>query len=148
MDPFSLTTGVLGLIAICTQVGVVLKVYLDAVEFVDDKINGLQATVQSFIQVLTLMENSLKQDDIQTSLRATGHISNHWHHLSASIRDGQEILSQLHDLLETVNRKASVFSGPRKYQRLQDAAEEIAAYQQQIQGYKDTLQLSLQTVTL
>jgi DNA mismatch repair ATPase MutS len=94
------------------------------------------------------MENTLKQDEIKTSLRATGHINDHWHHLSTSIKDGQEILSQLRDLLETVNKKASVLSRPRKHQRLQDAAEEIAAYQQQIQSYKDTLQLSLQTVTL
>jgi hypothetical protein len=133
---------------VCYQVGTVLKDYVAAVEFVDDKISGLQATVESFSQVLTLMENTLKQDEIRTSLRATGHINNHWHHLSASIRDGQEILCQLRDLLEMVNRNASVLSGPRKHQRLQDAAEEIAAYQQQIQGYRDTLQLSLQTVTL
>jgi hypothetical protein len=148
MDPLSIASGIAGLLGVCYQVGPVLMNFYCAVEIVDTKINGLQGTVENFVQVLTLMKVTLKRDEIQTSFHATGHISNHWNHLSSTIKDGQETLSQLWDLLEGVNRRTSVLSGTRKHARLQRAAEEIGMYQQQIQCYKDTLQLSLQAVTV
>jgi Fungal N-terminal domain of STAND proteins len=148
MDPFSIATGVAGLLSVCYQIGPVLFNLYCAIEIVDTKINRLQVSVESFIQLLTLMQDTLKREEIRTSFTATGHISNHWNHLSTTIKDGHDTLSQLRELLEGVNRSTSVLSGPRKHARLQRAAEEISVYQQQIQGYKDTLQLSLQAVTV
>ncbi len=148
MDPFSIATGVAGLLSVCCQVGPALMNLYGAIEIVDTKISSLQEAVKSFIEILTLIKTTLQRDEIQTSFRATGHISNHWKNLRACIKDGQDTLSQLHDLLERVNRSASVLSGLQKHARLQRAAEEIGVYQQHIQSYKDTLQLSLQAATL
>jgi uncharacterized protein YoxC len=147
-DPFSLTTGVIALLGTCIKVGTVLNDFYDAIANADAKINGLRGTVQGFIQVLTLMKDTLEQKEIKSSLSTTGHINNHWNHLSASIKDGHETLSELRDLLEKVSRSVSVLNEPRKHARLQKAAQEIGVYQQRIQHYTDTLQLSIQTVIL
>jgi len=148
MDPFSIATGVVALLGTCVTVGTVLNDFCRGIATIEKKIKGLQGTVQSFIQVLTLMKDTLEQEEVKSSLLATGHINSLWSHLFVTIKDGQETLSQLRNLLEKVNRSASVFSGAQKQARLQDVAQDILEYQQQIQRYSDALQLSLQTVTV
>ncbi|KAL2061497.1 hypothetical protein VTL71DRAFT_6874 [Oculimacula yallundae] len=50
--------------------------------------------------------------------------------------------------LDKVNKNVSLLDGARKHVRLLIAADEIVMYQQQIQSYRVTLQLSLQTIVL
>jgi hypothetical protein len=47
-----------------------------------------------------------------------------------------------------VDKTMDVLDGARKHLRLTSAAQEIIMFQQQIRSYRDTIQLSLQTVTL
>lgn len=148
MDPLSITTGVLSLLGVCLQTGLALKDFYDGAAIADTKVKGLLTEVESFTQVLQMMKETLEQEKIQSSLQATGHIGNHWNNLATSIRDGQNTLLQLQETLERVNKSVSVLDGARKHLRLKSAADEIAAYQQQIRSYRDTLQLSLQTVIL
>jgi len=73
MDPLSIATSVGGLLAICYQAGKVLEDFYFAMEIIDTY--GLQGAVKRFIDVLTLMEVTLQQDEIKTSFCATGHIN-------------------------------------------------------------------------
>jgi hypothetical protein len=148
MDPLSITTGVLGLLATCVKVGSGLKEFYDGASFADTKIKGLLTDVESFTQVLRLMKDIFEQEQIQASFQATGHIGTHWKTLSTSIQDGQGTLSKLQETLERVNKSVNVLDGPRKHLRLKGASEEIGNYQLQIRSYRDTLQLSMQTVIL
>jgi hypothetical protein len=148
MDPLSITAGVLALLGVCITTGTALKDLYDGGAISDTKVKGLLTDVESFTQVLRSMKDTLEQEDIQSSLQSTGHISNHWNNLSTSIRDGQKTLLQLQERVEKVNKSVSLLDGPRKHLRLRAAADEIALFQQQIRSYRDTLQLSLQTVIL
>lgn len=148
MDPLSLTTGVLSLLAACVRTGMMLKDFYDSAAIADTKVKGLLTEVESFTQVLRLMKETLEQEKVQTSFQATGHIGNHLSNLATSIRDGQETLLQLQETIERVNKSVTLLDGARKHLRLRSAADEIAIYQQQIRSYRDTLQLTLQTVIL
>ena len=147
-DPLSITAGVLGLLGTCVKVGSTLKDFYDGASFADTKVKGLLTDVESFTQVLRLMKNTFEQEQIQASIQTTGHIGNHWNNLSASIQDSQNTLSHLQEILERVNKSVGVLNGARKHLRLKGAAEEIGNFQLQIRSYRDTLQLSLQTVIL
>lgn len=147
-DPLSITAGVLGLLGICVKVGSALKDFHDGADIADAKVKGLLTDVESFTQVLHLMKDTFGQERIQASFQATGHIGNHWNNLSISINDGQNTLLQLQETLEKVNKSVSILDGARKHLRLKGASEEIGIFQLQVRSYRDTLQLSLQTVIL
>jgi hypothetical protein len=148
MEPLSITAGVLALLGACIKAGTALKDFYDGAAIADTKVKGLLTDVESFAQVLRLMKDTLDQENIQSSFQSTGHIGNHWNNLLTSIRDGQSTLLQLQETIEKVNKSVSLLDGPRKHLRLKGAADEIAVFQQQIRSYRDTLQLSLQTVML
>jgi hypothetical protein len=148
VDPLSITTGILALLTTCIQVGAALKDFHDAAAIADSRVKGLLTDVESFAKVLQLMKDTLEQKKVQSSLESTGHIGDHWSNLSTSIRDGQNTLVQLRATLDRVNKSVSLLDGPRKHLRLKGASEEIGMFQQQIRCYRDTLQLSLQTVIL
>jgi len=147
-DPLSITSGILGTLSICVKVGSALKDFHDGAIIAGNKVKGLLTDVESFTQVLQLMKDTLEQEPIQVSFQTTGHIGNHWKNLSASIQDGQNTLVQLQETLKKVNKSVSVLDGARKHLRLKAASEEISIFQLQIRSYRDTLQLSLQTVIL
>jgi hypothetical protein len=147
-DPLSITTGVLGLLGTCIRVGSALKDFYDGAAIADTKIKGLLADVESFIQVLQLVKDIFEQEQIQTFFQTTGHIGNHWKKLSDSIQNGQNILIQLQETLEKVNKNVSVLDGARKHLRLKGAEEEIGIFQLQIRSCRENLQLSLQAVIL
>jgi hypothetical protein len=71
------------------------------------------------------MEVTLQQDEIKTSFCATGHINNLWNHPFSCIKDRQETLSRLRNLLDEIKRSTSVLSETRKHARLQRAVEEV-----------------------
>lgn len=147
-DPLSIAAGIIGVLTACVQVGTALKGFYDGSAIADTKVRGLLIDVESFAQVLQLMKNTLEQEQIKSSLQATGHIGNHWTNLSACLRDGQNTMMQLQEKLEKVNKSVSILDGPRKHLRLNSASEEIGIFQQQVRSYRDTMQLSLQTVIL
>jgi hypothetical protein len=146
MDPLSIITGVVGVLAVSVQVVDSLNSFYNASALADTKVRGLLTDVESFTQVLQMMKDTLERKQIQTSMQSTGHIGNHWTNLSTCLEDGQNTLDELKETLEKVNKSVSVLDGPRKHLRLRSALDEIGVFQQQIRSYRDTMQLSLQTV--
>lgn len=147
-EPLSIVSGVVGLLVVATKVGMSLKNFHDGVAIADTRVKGLMTDVESFTKVLQMMKDTLEQEKAATSFQGTGHIGNHWSNLFQSIQDGQTTLVQLQNALDKVNKSVSVLDGPRKHIRLKSALDEIGIYQQQIRSYRDTLQLSMQTIIL
>ncbi|KAE9382152.1 hypothetical protein N431DRAFT_17323 [Stipitochalara longipes BDJ] len=146
MNPLSITAGVLGLLGTCVKVGSTLKDFYDGASFADTKVKGLLTDVEIFTQVLQLMKITFEQDQIRSSIEITGHIDDHWVFLATSIQDVQNTLLQLQGTLERVNKSVNMLDGARKHLRLKSASEEIGNFQLQIRSYRDSLQLSLQTM--
>jgi hypothetical protein len=94
------------------------------------------------------MKKTLEDDRVQSSLHVTGHIGNHLRNISTLIKDGQNTLAQLQGTLDRVNKSVSVLNGARKNLRLKGAFDEIGMFKQQVRSYRDTIQLSVQTVIL
>ncbi|TVY16454.1 GTP-binding protein rhoA [Lachnellula arida] len=148
MDPLSVIAGVIGVLTACVQAGDALKTFYNASALADAKVRGLLTDVESFTRVLQMMKDTLEREPMQVSMQSTGHIGNHWTNLSTCMRDGRNTLDQLREILEKVSKSVSVLDGPRKHLRLRAALDEIYVYQLQIRSYRDTMQLSLQTVIL
>ena len=148
VEPLSITTGVLSLLGVCFNVGVELKRFRDGVAVVNTTVDGLLHDVSGLEQVLESMKGTFDQANNPHPSQATGHIGNHWKNLSRSLQDGQNTLIRLQELLEGVNKSVTLLDGPRRQLRFNSAAEQIVAFRQQIQSYRDALQLSLQTIIL
>ena len=148
VEPLSITTGVLSLLGVCFNVGVELKRFRDGVAVVNATVDGLLRDVSGLEQVLESMKETFDRANNRHPSQATGHIGNHWKNLSRSLQDGQNTLIRLQELLEGVNKSVTLLDGPRRQLRFNSAAEQIVAFRQQIQSYRDALQLSLQTIIL
>ncbi|KAL6711067.1 hypothetical protein ACN47E_006942 [Coniothyrium glycines] len=147
-DPLSITASVLTLIQVSVQVSVLIKQFRDEVSVIDATLTGLLNDVDGFQRVLESMRETFEQDDIKSSLQATGVSGSHFKNLARSLEDGANTLQQLQTLLDGVNKKTSILDGPRKQLRLKSAFEQIATYREQIQSYRAALQLSLSTIIL
>jgi hypothetical protein len=148
VEPLSITTGVVALLTTCIKTRAAVKDFHDGAAIAGVKVKGLLSDVEGFAQALRMMKETLEQKDVQSSLHSTGHIGNHWTNLSISIQDGQNTLVQLQSTLDKVNKSVGILDGTRKHLRLQAATQEITMFQQQVRSYRDTIQLSLQTVIL
>lgn len=148
MDPLSITAGVLALLSATIKVGTSLKEFHGGVTIVEAKVQGLSHDVESFTKVLKNITETLDQENVQVSLQATGHIGNHYKDLHTSIEDGQNTLLNLQVTIDNANKTVRLLDGVRKHIRVQGAADEIVVHHLKIRSCRDTLQLSLQAITL
>jgi hypothetical protein len=148
VDPLSITTGVVALLTTCVKIGIELQGIYDGAAIVDSAVKGLLLEVEGFAQTLQLMNETLQQPNIQTSVQATGHIGSLWNNVARSITDGEETLTKLGETLQKVDKSVSMLDSTRKHFRLKSATGEISMYQRQISYYRDTMQASLQTMIL
>jgi hypothetical protein len=95
--------------------------------------------------VLQSMEDTFDELEVQPS---SGHIGIHWKNLLRSLQDGRSTLEQLEELLTTINKQVTFLDSARREVRVKSAVEQIANFRQQVQTYKDAMQLSLQTIIL
>ena len=146
MDPLSITTGVLSVLGVCLKVSVELKKFRDAANEGKATATAMLVDLSALRRVLQSMEEIFDQLDVEAI--ATGCIGTHWQNLLTSLRDGHDALEQFETLLQNCNKEVVVLDRARRAIRLKEAADSIAEFRQQIQSYKDTLQISVQTVIL
>ncbi len=148
MDPLSITVSVISILEVCLKVGQTLKSLQNGVSLVGTKLGGLLAEVESFSKVLEFVKGTLQENEIEAAFQSTGHVGDHWRNVFICINDGQRTLAVLQVTLVKVAKDVAIFDSARKHLRLTSAAEEITMYQNQIRCYRDTIQLSIQTVIL
>jgi hypothetical protein len=146
IEPLSITTGVCTLIGVCLNVGIELKRFRNEAGEVRTTITAMLADVKTLRSVLATMEETFEELDNEPPL--TGHIATHWGNLNMSLGDASVSLRKLEMLLVHVNRDVKFLDTSRKTIRMKAAAQQIANQRQEVQAYRDCLQLSLQTVTL
>ena len=148
MDPLSITTGVLSLLGVCVSVSIELRKLKNGAGEAKSRISGLLSDVDNLRNVLQSMELTLDDLHNKDRFQTTGHIGVHWHSLNQSLSDGKDTLDDLASLLTSLDKSVSVLDGTRRYLRLEQASTQIVEYRQHVQSYHDTIQFSLQTVTL
>ncbi|KAK5991223.1 GTP-binding protein rhoA [Cladobotryum mycophilum] len=147
MDPLSITTGVVTLLGVCLKVGVELKRLRMGAKEVNTTVTAMLTDVNSLRTVLIAIEESFEELDT-AGPPTTGHIGVHLVHIRRSLTDGGKSLGKVEKLLTEVNREVGFLDSTRRHLRLKDAADMLATYRQEVQAYKDALQLSLETVTM
>lgn len=145
-DPLSITTGVVTLLGACLKVSIELKKLRNGAAESKPMVAAMLNDVYSLRDVLQVIETSF--DELDSGPELVGDIGNHWWNLRISLQDGFDGLTRFEALLLKVNKEVGTLDSVRRYARIQAASSEIAAHRQEIQAYRDTLQLSLQTVTL
>ncbi|EME85714.1 uncharacterized protein MYCFIDRAFT_171595 [Pseudocercospora fijiensis CIRAD86] len=122
-----------------------LRSFHDGVSTIDSKLEGLLKVVDGLRLVLESVRDTFVT---VTAEYGTGHVGSHWRNIARSLKDGQGVLGQLQEKLQSVNKTGKHLDAIRKQLRMNFATEQIAHFQQQIQSYRDTLQLSVQAVIL
>lgn len=144
-DPLSIATAVIALLEATLTVGSELKKFHDGVLVVKSTIDGLLKDVEGLSIVLESMRDTF---ETVTAEFGSGNVATLWQSVARALEDGKEILGQLHERLQEINKDTRFMDGPRKYMRLNFATDQIAGFRQHVQSYRDTLQLSLQTIIL
>ena len=147
-EPLSITTGVLSILNVCATVGWELKKFHDSVKSVDETVDGLAQDVSSLTHVLESMKETLSHIETLDSASHTGYIGEHWRNLAQALDGGNASLIKLGQVLEKVNKEVQILDGTRKAIRLKSATSIISTYRSRIQGSRDVLSLSIQTILL
>jgi len=147
MDPVTIVGLLITVSKLCGAVGQELKKFINGTKLVGTAINALFQDVKSFEKILDHMKDTVDDPRVKTSA-STGYLGAHWHHLKTSLNDAEKTLKALEATIIHVNKSASLLDSTRKNFRLKGATAEIAIYQQQIQSYKETIQVSLQATIL
>lgn len=145
VEPLSITATAVSLLGVCLKVSVELKRFRQGCKEARTTVTAMLSDVKGLRDVLQSMEDTFEELDSQPS---TGHIGAHWINLSRSLQDGQGTLEQLEVLLKETNKGVSFLDSARRNLRVNAVAEQIARFRQQVQTYKDAMQLSLQTIIL
>ena len=148
MDPLSIAVGVAGLIDLCTKAGLAIKSAHDGAKIIDSKIELLDSEIRGYLQVLELMKSTMEETSVKAAVQSTGHIGNHWKNISAAADDSRQALERLNEVLAKVGKSVGVMGSTRKHFRLKFANDEIEMYRRKIKTYRDTMQISIQTVLL
>lgn len=146
MDPLSITVGVATLLGCCISAGVALRKFLIGAAEVKTVITAMMADLRALRSVLETMETTF--EDMNSDQPKTGHIGAHWTNLFQLLEDGQQSLVSLQLVLEDASKEVKILDSARKQLRIKIAADQIVFCRQEVQTYKDALQLSLQTITL
>lgn len=148
MDPFSITVGVVGLIATSSKILVSLKGLSDAAQGVNARVELMASEIEMLKRMLQTMKSTLEADPLQSFFQLTGHLAEHWTNISACLQDGQKMLGDLEITLATVNKSVSILDATRKALRLKSAWDDIEAFQHRCRSCRETIQLSLQAALL
>jgi len=146
MDPLSITVSVATLLGCCISAGVALRKFLIGASEVKTVVKSMMADLRALRSVLESMETTF--EEMNSDRPETGHIGAHWVNLFQLLEDSQQSLISLQLVLEDVSKEVKVLDSARKQLRIKAAADQIVICRQEVQTYKDALQLSLQTITL
>lgn len=148
MDPFSISTGVLAFTSVSIKVLMGLKQFRDSAKEAHTSINALIGDISGLRRVLQSMEETFQDMEDEQVLQQTGNIGTHWQNLLQCLNDGHDALSEFDTMLVELNKSVKILDEARRKLRIQSAATRIALFRQQVQAYKDTLQMCLQTIIL
>ena len=147
MDPITIATTSATLVSTCTK----LWGYINKIQNVDTAVQVLQLEITSLSQVLGSIGSSFNDPTLAKAAldKQTGHEAQHWQHVKLSMEDCKGTLASLERTLEGVTKvSGGLFRRPKTQIKLDMKAVEIALFQQRLTAYRQTMQLSLQMITV
>lgn len=152
MDPLSVAASSAGLLGLCIHLSKTISGFIQGSRQVDISLQALQSEIDGLREVLTCIETSFKDPQYaDAALKATtGHEKLHWKSVETSMINCESTLTDLIKVLDRVKKGNSfaILNRAIKQIKLSINTSEISAYKQLIQHYKETMQLSLQIITV
>lgn len=133
---------------LCTQLSKLLYTFINGAGHVNKTVQALQSEIDALSDVLASINTSFK-DHAYAPKATTGHERHHWECVEKSMNDCRRTLESFKNVLEKVKKDGGgFFSRPMRQIRLKMNSAEITTLKQQIQSYKQTMNLSLQIISL
>jgi hypothetical protein len=143
------------LVSLCAKVSFSLNGFVVAADNVDSTVQSYRNEVEALSRVLASINTSLSDPLVQSAVRAGrtghagGHAGGHWRDVKRSMIDCEGTLKDFDQILDRITRGDRRFLGlSRRQIRLDWNSREITSLKQQIQSYRDTMQVSLQMINL
>jgi uncharacterized membrane protein YhiD involved in acid resistance len=146
MDPLSITASIATLLGAAIGIGVALRKFLIGAAETQTVVLAMIADVKALRTVLQSMEETFEV--MNSDQTRTDHIGTHWKNLHQSLEDGAKSLARLQSILDGANKDVKILDNLRRQARDKTVSDQISSARQEMQSYKDALQLSLQTVLL
>jgi hypothetical protein len=144
MEPIAL----LGLIAACTKLSVQVYNIINKLSTTDETVRGLGNETRSLSEVLGSMEISLKDPLIRQATMDTKS-GRHWEDVNQSLGDCKQTLRRLKRIAKAVRvPQEGVFRRGLSQVKLALSSSEIVMYRQQISACTQTMNLSLNWITV
>jgi len=116
---------------------------------VDASIGVLGVEINSLCEVLNAMHESFNDPSLATIDMQTGHEAQHWRNVKRSLQDCTGTLKSLAEILDALKQSGGrFFQRPRKQINLQLKLREIGVLKEQVTSYRQTMQLSMQLLTV
>jgi Fungal N-terminal domain of STAND proteins len=150
-EVLAIITSSASLVSLCAKVSNSLSAFVVAANNVDSTVQSYRNEVEALSRVLASINTSLSDPLVQSAVRAgrTGHTGGHWRDVKRSMSDCEATLKDFDRILDRMTRGDRGFlSLSRRQIRLDWNSGEITSLKQQIQNYKDTMQVSLQMINL
>jgi hypothetical protein len=151
MDPISIITASATLVRLCATTSGYIFTFVTNARNVDTAITTLGVEIHSLSQVLGSINDSFNDSSLASSALSsqTGHEAQHWRNVQRSMDDCKNTLENLVRVLENVRRGSGSFLARARSQvSFGMSSAEITSLKQQIAAYRQTMQLSLQLITV
>ena len=150
MDPLSLTVSATALITVCVQVGSLCKNYIDEVVDIDNVVRDLGLEVSALSDILANFRATLESDAF-TAARvdaAIGHEGEHWRGVDRVLAECKGTVTDLRSILEGASRERGHLRRIRTQRALSKADGKVKSCKIRLQSCKESLQISLQILSL
>jgi hypothetical protein len=148
MDPISIIATSATLVRLCATTSGYLFTFVTNVRKADTEFTTLGLEVNSLLQVLSFITECFSNSSLANAVLScqTGHETQHWTNVERSMKDGKKTLESLVRILETVKKGSD--SGAKSPISFGMSSAEITLLKEQIIAYRQTMQLSLQLITV
>lgn len=151
MDPVSIITISAALLRLCATASGYIFTFVSNARNVDTAITTIGVEVNSLSQVLSSINDSFSDGILANAALSsqTGHETQHWRNVRQSMEDCKNTLESLIRILENVRGGTRGFLARARNQiSFGMNSAEITLLKQRITAYRQTLQLSLQIITV
>ena len=145
LEPLSIATGVVALLKSTWTVGAELKKFHDGVSTIDKTLHDIGHDVDGLASVLKSMRDTF---ETITAVNGTGDLAAHWTNVAKAIEHGNGIIRELGEELQKIGKTPRFLDSSRKQLRLNLAEDKLAVLGGRVQSLRETLQLSLQVITV
>jgi hypothetical protein len=151
LEPLSIVVASAGLVDTCVKLTGHIYTFVNKNQNIDTATSVLGIEIDSLSRVLRSITTSFNDPTLAaTALKSqTGHEAQHWENVRRSMDDCKVTLAELERILVKVNKTDGGFlRRPKKVMKLAMKEQNIALFKQQIAAYRQTMQLSLQLITV